>query len=157
MNNQRKGSTSNTHVGRQFEELAKQVLEQELGYPLDFVIELEVGARKGVKHIHKFDLGNVGKKVVVECKSHTWTQSGNVPSAKISNWDKEMYYFYMMNEDDKLKSFKKIFFCQRSTHPRRTQSLAEYYFDKRGHMIPNGVEIWEFDINSKKINKIKVQ
>ena len=51
---------------------------------------------------HKFDLANADRSIVAECKCYTWTDSGNVPSAKLMGlgrgcillwisafWDKE--------------------------------------------------------------------
>lgn len=61
--------------------------------------------RKGVKSKkdHAFDLGN--DSIIVECKSKTWTESGNAPSAKIKNWSDAMFSFYLVPE-----KYKKLFF-----------------------------------------------
>ena len=55
------------------------------------------------KKDHAFDLGN--DSIIVECKSKTWTESGNAPSAKIKNWSDAMFSFYLAPE-----KYKKLFF-----------------------------------------------
>jgi hypothetical protein len=45
----------------------------------------KVGSDK--KKIRNFDLGSSTPAILVECKSHTWTQSGNIPSARLTVWN----------------------------------------------------------------------
>lgn len=33
---------------------------------------------------HNFDLGSESERILVECKAHKWTESGNIPSAKLT-------------------------------------------------------------------------
>ena len=57
----------------------------------------------------KVKIGIKAKKdhasIIVECKSKTWTESGNAPSAKIKNWSDAMFSFYLAPE-----KYKKFFF-----------------------------------------------
>jgi len=63
---------------------------------LELVLNHKVPCGLGNKHKdHAFDLGSESPKVIVECKSHTWTSGGNVPSAKMKNWAEAMFYFHM--------------------------------------------------------------
>jgi hypothetical protein len=39
------------------------------------------------KKLHKFDLGSDNPRIWIECKSHTSTQGGNTPSAKMTVWN----------------------------------------------------------------------
>jgi hypothetical protein len=89
-----------------------------------------VGEKK--KH-HRFDLGASAPAALVECKSHTWTQSGNMPSAKLTVWNEAMYYFHIAP-----KHYRKIFFMLK--HLRCEISLATYYLAKYEHLIPEDVE-----------------
>ncbi|MDD5288085.1 MAG: hypothetical protein PHY28_03100 [Dehalococcoidales bacterium] len=67
---QRKGATSNTSVGNDFEAKALEFFGQSgLTLTRNFVVEIGINNRK----LHNFDLGNKQPKVLVECKSHTWT------------------------------------------------------------------------------------
>ena len=144
---QRKGSKSNTHVGSEFEKLACAFFKTR-GLLLEKNISVDIGING--KKAHSFDLGNREKKILVECKSHTWTEGGNVPSAKITTWDQAMYYFHATPP-----GYQKIFFVLRSFSPKRNETLAEYYLRTKSHLIPADVEIWEFDEDTAKGNRIK--
>ena len=92
---QRKNAASNTQVGIDFEDLAYEFFKDQ--FPsLKKPFWLPIGHIK--KKGHKFDLGCSEQKVIIECKSHTWTESGNVPSAKITTWDQAMLYFFLAVE-----------------------------------------------------------
>jgi hypothetical protein len=134
-NFQRVGSLSNAHAGSQFEELARTFFATQ-GLALRRGFEAAVGAGE-LKKKRKFDLGSDSPPVLVECKSHAWTQGGNVPSAKMTVWNESMYYFYLAPE-----KFRKIFFVLK--HDRKDQSLAAYYLKNYAHLVPPGVEFWEY-------------
>ena len=81
---QRKGVESNTQVGRDFEGKARDFFAQQgLDLTPGIAVEIGINGRKS----HNFDLGDEQKKVIVECKAHTWTEGGNVPSAKMTAWN----------------------------------------------------------------------
>ena len=44
-----------------------------------------------------------------------------------------------------MKSFKKILFVLEACHPKQKETLAEYYIRINGHLIPDGVRIFEFN------------
>lgn len=135
---QRVDSISNAHVGRAFEELAVSALDATgLSVRKDFSVELGVGSRK---KSHKFDLGSSSPPVLVECKSHRWTSGNNVPSAKVTVWNEAMYYFHCAPEE-----FRKIMFVLRDERKTGGETLASYYIRTYEHLIPEGVEIWEYD------------
>ena len=85
-------------------------------------------------------MGNLNEKILVECKSHTWTESGNVPSAKMTTWDQAMYLFYAAPT-----GYRKISFVLKDYSLKRQETLVEYYIRTKSHLIPNDVEICEFD------------
>lgn len=137
MNNfQRDGSTSNSHVGRAFESRVRKILA-ERGLTLEPGHKVPCGLGVVQKN-HAFDLGSRDPKVIVECKSHTWTSGGNVPSAKMKNWAEAMFYFQMASPD-----YRKIFVVERSVRPGRSESLLSYFLRTQAHMIPSDVEFWE--------------
>ena len=68
-------------------------------YNLQKKVKIGIKAKKD----HAFDLGN--DSIIVECKSKTWTEAGNAPSAKIKNWSDAMFSFYLAPE-----KYKKFFF-----------------------------------------------
>jgi hypothetical protein len=135
-NFQRVGSVSNAHAGNDFESLARQFFaRQGIALTRNFAAPVGVGEQK---KMHRFDLGSTTPPVLVECKSHTWTQGGNMPSAKMTVWNEAMYYFHLAPT-----TYRKILFVLK--HSRRELTLAAYYLRTHGHMVPDGVEIWEFD------------
>lgn len=79
--------------------------------------------------------------MLVECKSHKWTTpNDNVLSAKLTVWNEAMYYFLCSPSD-----YRKIMFVLRDISKRRGETLAEYYIRTYRHLIPAGVEFWEYD------------
>jgi hypothetical protein len=136
-NFQRIGSASNAHVGNDFEGIARSFFAtQGISLVKNFTAPVGVGS---LKKLHSFDLGSYDPPVLVECKSHTWTQGGNMPSAKMTVWNEAMYYFHLAPAN-----YRKVFFVLK--HTRREQSLATYYLRMHGHLVPDGVEVWEYDV-----------
>ena len=134
---QRKGATSNTQVGRDFEAKAQEFFRRQ-GLLLQRNVQVDIGITG--KKPHAFDLGDQTAKVIVECKSHTWTEGGNVPSAKMTAWNEAMYFFHAAP-----RRYRKIFFVLRDFSEKKKQTLADYFIRTNPHLIPSDVEIWEFD------------
>lgn len=145
---QRKGSKSNAHIGHDFEsKIQKYFAQQKL--PLTAGISVPIGING--KKIHYFDLGNEEKKVLVECKSHKWTEDGNVPSAKLTVWNEAMFFFNTVPP-----SYRKILVVLKDFSSKKNETLGEYYIRTYSHLIPMGVEIWEYNEASneaKQLNK----
>ena len=137
-NFQREGASSNTQVGRDFEEYARVVLAEH-GLNLDFNHKVAVGIESQKKE-HAFDLGSENPKVIVECKAQTWTSGNNVPSAKMKNWAEAMFYFHMAPP-----AYRKIFLVERSIRETTGETLLSYFMRTQFHMIPPDVEFWELD------------
>ncbi len=132
---QRIGAISNSHAGRDFEDAVEAFLaRQGLLLARDFAVP--IGHRQ--TRTHRFDLGSGEPPVLVECKSYTWTSGGNSPSAKIRGLNEAMLHFSVAPP-----AYRKILVMLR--HMRRKVSLASHYIRNQGHLIPTGVEVWEFD------------
>lgn len=108
-----------------------------MGLELQRNVPVEIGFNGRTKP-HKFDLGN--EKVIVECKSHSWTENDNVPSAKLAAWNEAMHIFCATPS-----SYRKIFCVMHNYSAKHGKTLAEYYLHTYAHLIPEGVEIWEYD------------
>ena len=144
---QRKGADSNTKVGRDFEAEAQAFFAQQgLHLTPGVTVEIGINGRKA----HDFDLGDKQEKVLVECKAHTWTEGGNVPSAKMTAWNQAMYFFHAAPS-----GYRKILFVLRDFSQRRNESLGAYYIRTNPHLIPADVEVWEFDQRRGTAKKIK--
>jgi hypothetical protein len=135
-NFQRIGSDHNSGVGRLFEkEIQELFFKQNIVLKQGFAVPVGVCERK---KLHKFDLGSEEPRILIECKSHKWTLGGNTPSAKMTVWNEAMYYFHVAPS-----KYRKILFVLK--HDRAGQSLAAYYLRTYGHLVPDGVEVWELD------------
>ncbi len=55
-------------------------------------------------------------------------------------WNEAMYYFALAPGN-----YQKILFVLRDYNPKKKETLAEYYLRTYDHLVPNGVEIWEYD------------
>ena len=140
-NFQRIGASSNAAVGREFEEAARIFFHSE-GIDLDrnFVVPVGYKLRKN----KRFDLGSASLRILVECKSYTWTVSGNSPRAKIRGMNEAMLLFSVAPRE-----YRKILFVLKHLHPHSKVSLISHYIRNNGHLVSPGVEIWEFDLVAK--------
>ena len=143
-NFQRVGASSNTHAGREFEEAAR-LFWAETGVRLQPNFPVPVGYK--VKKVHRFDLGSDDPPILVECKSYTWTSGGNSPSAKIRGMNEVMLHFSVAPEH-----YRKVLFLLK--HMKGELSLAKQYVRTQGHLIGPGVEVWEFDLDTKQAARL---
>lgn len=144
---QRIGAVSNARVGSDFELVAQQFFS-------DSGIDLKRGLRVPVgvghkKKSHAFDLGCEERKCLVECKSHRWTAGHNIPGAKLTVWNEAMYYFHAAPS-----AYRKILFVLRDLRRGTGESLASYYLKNYWHLIPEGVEIWDYDDTNGSVQKL---
>jgi hypothetical protein len=146
---QRIGSKSNAHAGSAFE-IAAQSFFDSTGLILDRDVNVPIGIDSITKP-HAFDLGCLKQKVIVECKSHRWTTGKNVPSAKLTVWNEAMYYFVAAQGD-----YRKIMFVLRDYSSKRKETLAEYYIRRYRHLIPDDVEIWEYDEEKQSAKRLEL-
>ena len=128
--------TGNVQTGRAFEELVKAFFGRQ-GLVLESNVSVPVGIGEK-KKLHRFDLGCKNPPVLVECKCHVWTEGGNTPSAKLTIWNEAMLYFAATPSD-----YRKVLIVQKSA--RQSETLAEHYLRRFGHLIPSDVEVWEVD------------
>jgi hypothetical protein len=144
---QRKGATSNSHVGRDFEASIKAYFARQ-GLLLTPSTAVPIGISS--KKSHAFDLVSTTDKILVECKAHTWTEGGNVPSAKLTVWNEAMFLFNVAPA-----GYRKILAVLKDYNIKRNETLAEYYVRTYSHLIPGDVEVWEYDESTKDCKLIK--
>lgn len=145
---QRKGAKSNAHVGGEFEDAVAKFLAKSEGWVLQSNVKISLGFDR--KKPHAFDLVSDNPKVVIECKSHKWTEGGNVPSAKITTWNEVMLYFSITPP-----CYRKILFALRDARYGHGETLAAYYLRNHRHLVPSGVELWEYDEIADNATRIK--
>lgn len=98
-------NSENPQVGRNFQEFVQMLLGEK--YNTQFELEAAIPIGSPAKD-HKFDLANSDRSIVAECKCYTWTDSGNVPSAKLMGLDEAVFYFgFLPSGTKKLLCMKK--------------------------------------------------
>lgn len=138
-------SSSNKKKGDGFRDLAMLILREELNTTLKPEVKISIGEPKTE---HAFDLANEDKSIVIECKNYTWTTAGNVPSAKVSTINEAVLYFSFLDAN-----VRKILCLKKSVHPKRQETLAEYYVGSYGHMLRD-ITVYEIDEDDKKLKKL---
>lgn len=88
---------------------------------------------------HKFDIVSDDQSIIIECKRYTWTETYNVPSAKMGFTNEAAFYLSLAK-----KSHKKYIAMIKSYNPKRKETLAEYYYRTNRHLLGD-VIIAEFD------------
>jgi hypothetical protein len=144
---QRIGAQSNAHVGRDFEEVVSAFFEKQ-GVRLVRNYPLQIG-HSGRLGMHRFDLGSAEPPIIIECKSHKWTVGGNSPSAKLTVWNEAMYFFHLAPA-----KYRKCFCVLLDRHARSDLSLATHYLRNHQHLVPDGIEIWEFDATTQDATRV---
>jgi len=131
--------------GREFEIYAAQVLGRHFGVTFETDHPLEIG--KPAK-LHKFDLVGLLASTpthVGECKRYSWTESGNVPSAKMAFANQALLYLSLLPA-----SVRRFIVMPRATHPRRTETLVEYYCRTYNHLLGD-ISVIEIDTTTDEI------
>lgn len=129
-------NSDNPHVGKAFQDEVLKVAEQY--FKKDFQQETAVEIGNPAKP-HKFDVVSEDKKIIIECKCYTWTEGGNVPSAKMATLDEAILYMRSVPYPA-----TKIIAMKKDVHPRRQITLADYFCDKKAYLMDD-IQIWEFD------------
>ncbi|MBQ8054840.1 MAG: hypothetical protein IJ198_13725 [Lachnospiraceae bacterium] len=127
----------------------KQVLEWfRVHYKVSFSLEKKIPIGNPPKD-HKFDIVADNDLIAIECKRYTWTETGNVPSAKMGFTNEAAFYLSFLPD-----AYKKIIVMLRCYHPKRKESLAEYYYRTYRHLLGN-IIVAEFDPDRKSMRFIQ--
>ena len=127
-------NSENPHVGRRFQGFVQSILEKKFNTPFDQEAVVPIGKPPKA---HKFDLANKDRSIVAECKCYTWTDSGNVPSAKLMGLDEAAFYFSFLPPET-----RKILCMKKATYHGKAETLAEYYVRVHGHLLGD-VNVYE--------------
>ncbi len=92
---------------------------------------------------HRFDLVSKDEKYIVECKNYSWTNSGNIPAAKMAIMNETL--LYLSNVAGRKHRF---IIVPESGHNRREETLASYYVRTYRHLF-NGIKVLEIDRNNR--------
>lgn len=137
-------NSENPKKGRDFEDKVRQILEDK--YKMSFKMKsINIGLPPKA---HNFDLVSEDGNIIVECKSHSWTESGKIPRAKMAILNEAVLFLSHVPTNS-----KKIIVLRKDNHAERKESLAEYYVRTYFHLL-NEVVIMELDINNMLIKEV---
>jgi hypothetical protein len=138
-------NAKNPAKGRLFRDQARKALTKHYG--VEFLIEHPIAIGNPPK-VHRFDLASVDSCFVAECKCYSWTETGNTPSAKLAFCNQAVFYLSYLPRD-----VKKLLIMKKDTHPRREETLAQYYKRINQHLLDE-ITIIEFDPSLGKLGEI---
>lgn len=129
-------NSDNPRIGKEFQRMVLAYAKDH--FLQDFIEEKPVNIGNPPTP-HKFDVVSADESIIIECKCYTWTEGGNVPSAKLATLDEAVLYMKSI-----CHPAKKIIAMKAAEN--NGVSLAEYFCDKKGHLLGD-ISVWEFDDN----------
>ncbi len=119
-------------------------------YKKNFVIEKKIPIGYSEKKEHKFDIVSEDNTIVIECKCYSWTETGNVPSAKMGAANEAVFYLSFLPG-----TCEKYIVMNKAMHEKHSPSetLAEYYYRTNKHLL-GGTKVAEFDAKIKEMKII---
>jgi len=134
----------NPGKGRAFEILAAKQLGSHFGIEFELDVPIAIGSPP---KLHRFDLVSADRAYVGECKSYTWTETGNMPSAKMAFLNEAV--LYLSHLPTQTHRFIVMLF---DLHPKRSESLVQYYIRTYRHLL-SGIELFELDPNTGRLDR----
>jgi hypothetical protein len=110
--------------------MQKNHFEKYLGQPL--FPETRIVLSDG--QVHKFDLASADRSILIECKSYTYTETGNEPPAKLAHAKTDALLLRSST------ARRKIIVFDDDEHPKKG-SLARL-FARRAALWVHDVEVW---------------
>jgi hypothetical protein len=129
----------NPGKGRDFQIIAAKALSRFLGVQFQHDQPIPIGRPPKA---HRFGLVSVDQKYVGECKSYSWTETGNMPSAKMGFVNEAVLYLSYLPAD-----MHKFIVMRLDRHSKRVETLAQYYLRTYRHLL-GGLHLYEIDPSS---------
>ena len=88
-------NSDNPRVGAKFQREVMKWFEVHYDACFDLEVKIPIGSwliDSSQYKDHKFDVVSADNSIVIECKCYTWTESGNVPSAKMGFVNEAAFY-----------------------------------------------------------------
>jgi len=138
-------NSENPKKGKDFEKKVCQSLEET--YKTNFCRRsINIG---NSPKAHGFDLVSEDGSIIVECKNYSWTKTGNVPSAKMAFINEAVLYL-----SHAPKGAKKVIILRKDNHPKRKESLAEYYVRTYYHLLRE-ISVMELDTDNMTLREVE--
>ncbi len=138
----------NTGKGRDFQTLAAELIGERLG--VRFLQDEPISIGRPAK-LHKFDLISEDRQHVGECKNYAWTETGNMPSAKMAFLNEAVLYLSHVSSD-----VHKFIVLRLDRHARRNETLVAYYLRTYRHLL-DGLTIYEIDVPTRNVEEHEVR
>ena len=122
-------NSDNPKVGKDFQRKVLSIAQKTFNMPFDEEKVVLVG---NPPKEHRFDVVSADGDIIIECKCYTWTNGGNVPSAKMSTLNEAVLYLRSVNYNA-----RKILAMKKDVRLRTGESLAarELEAEDRIHVI----------------------
>jgi hypothetical protein len=135
----------NPKKGRDFQNLAARILSDY--FNVAFLTEQAIPIGNPPK-LHKFDLVSIDKKYIGESKNYSYTEGGNIPSAKMMGLNEAVFYLqHLPTEKDRFIVVRKEVGINHSV------TLGEHYYKTNRHLL-NSVFIIEIDVKTNEVREI---
>ncbi|MFD2117620.1 hypothetical protein ACFSTH_11540 [Paenibacillus yanchengensis] len=137
---------SSIDKGKSFQSLVRIALMEKYNQSFEFEVAFPVG---NPAKDHKFDLVSSNGEIIVKTKNYTWTESGNVPSAKLSVLNEAVFY---LQHTPKGKT--RIIVINYDLNVKKNESLANYYVKTYKHLLDD-VIVMEYNQELCVLNEIR--
>jgi hypothetical protein len=138
-------NSQNSKIGKDFEIAVKAWFENHYNQRFNNNTPFDIG---NPSKPHRFDVVSDDNQIVAECKCYSWTEVGNIPSAKMGFVNEAVFYLSLIRNANTYIVMKK------SVHPRRKETLAEYYYRTNKHLLGN-TRLLEYDVKLNIMKEIK--
>ena len=81
-------------------------------------------------------------------QNYSWTETGNIPDAKMAKCDQAVLYLLYAP-----KTAKKLLILRKDTRPSKSETLAQYYKRTHQHLLGE-VIVMEFNPDSGKLSEL---
>lgn len=125
----------NPSIGAGFQNEVKEWFVRNYGGEFEVEIKMPIGSPP---KDHKFDIVEEKLKIAIECKCIKWTDSGNVPSAKMAAVNEAAFYLSFLPS-----TYKKFIVIRYCYHQKRGETLAQYYYRTYRHLL-NDIKVAEY-------------
>ena len=137
-------NSDNPKIGKLFQLQVLEALLSKYGEGYETEVEIEIG---NPPKAHRFDIVNIEKKIAIECKRYIWTESGNVPSAKMAALNEAAFYLSFLSD------YQKYIVMLKNYDKKGKESLAEHYYRINHHLLKD-IKVYEFDPTNNEFNQI---
>ena len=142
-------NSDNPKIGVEFQKEVLKWFSKQFSMPFVMEEKIPIGSDlidPSEYKLHKFDIVSENRSIIIECKCYTWTESLNVPSAKMGFVNEAALYLSLAK-----KCRRKYIVMRRSYNEKRKETLAEYYYRTNRHLLGD-IIIAEFDIENKNMH-----